>query len=40
MKKRMKVRKGYSKKLFSRTSGLRTKKGNVKRPHQRGGGRM
>lgn len=40
MKKRMKIRsKKYNKKLFSRTAAARPK-GNVRRPHQRGGWRM
>lgn len=40
MARRIKVGKKYSKKLFRRTAGKRSKKQITSRPHQRGGWRM
>lgn len=38
--KRQSVKRSYSKKVFKRTSGLRTKRGNMPTQNMRGGRRM
>lgn len=38
--KRKSVSKNYSRKVFKKTAGLRTKRGNTSAPNQRGGRRM